>query len=132
MSGLTTCSVFISKSFLTMFFLDESLSDITFLTGKVFIHMTEKYMIMVMSNLWRYLNGIVVMMHWFIDLTVQIIISILENIFFDGGGIHNNIVYQIICSLVKIHFHKDSFYYHATSGIDFHNSLTDLLNFLTI
>ena len=41
--------------------------------------------------------------------------------FFCGGGVHNKIFHQLVYSLVKLHVHEDSMYYHATSGIDFHN-----------
>ena len=65
-----------SKLVLTIIYLGESLSDIPFLTGKVFIHSTERKLNLVMSNLWRYLNGIVVMMHWVLYLNLRIFLLI--------------------------------------------------------
>ena len=53
------------------------------------------------------------------------------NMFFSGGGFHNGIVHHLIYSIVKIHVHEDSLYYHATSGIDLHNPFkrfTQLIN----
>ena len=47
--------------------LGESVSNIPFLTGKLFIHRTEKYTMLVMSTLWRSFNGIVVTMHRFLS-----------------------------------------------------------------
>ena len=67
---------FLSKLFLTMISLGESLTNIPFLRGEAFSHRTEKYMILVTSNFWRYLNGIVVTMNQVLSLTVRICISI--------------------------------------------------------
>ena len=46
-----------------MISLGEILSDIPFLTMKMFIYGTEKYIVLVLGRLWTYLNGIVVIMY---------------------------------------------------------------------
>ena len=56
--------------------LGENFSGIIYLAGKAFRHGTGKYRMLVMRNLWRYLNSIVVMMHWVLSLAVQMVISI--------------------------------------------------------
>ena len=55
-----------------------------------------------------------------------------SNMFFGSGCVHNNIFHLLSYSLVKLHFNEDSFYYHATSGIDFHEHFKYLLNLLAI
>ena len=56
----------------------------------------------------------------------------LSNILFRGGCVNNIILHQIIYGIVKLNFHEDSLYYHATSGIDFHNPFNYLLKCLDI
>ena len=55
-----------------------------------------------------------------------------SDMLFGGGGVHKTILYHLIYSVVKIHVHEDSLYYHATSGISFINHFKDLLNCLDI
>ena len=49
-----------------------------------------------------------------------------SNMFFGNRGVNNSILHQLIYGLVEFHAHVDSFYYHATSGIDFHKPLSEL------
>ena len=59
-----------------MNYLGGWLSNIPFLTGNVFIHRNEKYMILVMNILWRYLKVTVYRIHWVIYLTVHMVFKI--------------------------------------------------------
>ena len=68
---------FLSKLVLTMINLGESFSYITFLVGNVFSRRTEKYRMLVMSSLCKYLKDIVVTMHQVIYLTVRIFLLLL-------------------------------------------------------
>ena len=82
MSLLPTCTFFQSKLVLIMISLGERLPDIPFFMGKAFSHRTQKYNMLVIRNLWRYLNGIVVKVHGLLYLNVRIVLSISENIYF--------------------------------------------------
>ena len=53
--------------------LGEMLSDIPFLTGKPFSYSNQKYNMLVMKNLWSYLNVIVVKMHGLLSLTLRMV-----------------------------------------------------------
>ena len=67
---------FQSKLVLTMIALGESLSKIPFLTEKTFSHRTEKYTMVVMRRLWRYLKCLVAMINLVLSLTVRMVLSI--------------------------------------------------------
>ena len=56
----------------------------------------------------------------------------LINLLFTGGGVKNNIVDKLIYGLLRIHVHKDSLYYRATSGIYFNKTIKYFLNRLSI
>ena len=114
-----------------MIFLGERLSDITLFMGKAFSHRTKKYNMLVMRNLWSYLNIIVMKMHGLFSLTVRMVFKFLIKIFC-GRGVHNYIVHKIIYIIVKLHVHDDSIYCNANSGIYFHNPFKYLLNFLAV
>ena len=53
---------------------------------------------------------------------------ILRNLFFGGRGVHNEIFLHLIHSIVELHVHDNSLYYHATSGIYVHNLFKVLFN----
>ena len=59
-----------------MITLGESFSNILFLTREVFRHKNEKYTMLAISNLWMYLNGIVVAIQRVLYLTVRVVLSI--------------------------------------------------------
>ena len=55
-----------------------------FLTGKAFIHRTEKLTMLAMRSLWGYLKVVVVTMHLVLSLNVQMDISISVTCYLDA------------------------------------------------
>ena len=107
------------KLVLTTTVCGESSADIPFVTGNELRHNTKTYKTLVIISLWGYLKYRMLTTYLVLYFTLWVV-SLIYATF--SGGINNNIIHELVDGIVKLNFHKDSFYDNDSARVYVHKS----------